>query len=640
MFFPSFKKIFKKEYFPKDIEPQEVLLDKLAYKKEVEMGQFEVPVSNPVIRIILIIFCACFLFLFFRVFNFQIVQGNVYADRSEKNQYIQKIINSGRGIIYDRNDKQLVYNTISFDLLCPKGDPTDQAIDKVSKDFNLDANQLRTDLKYNDNDAIVIKSIPQEMLALAYANMDGFKGCRIEKNIIREYLPGEHLSHVIGYFKDNKGMGIEFSYNDYLKSDPGIIQKERDAKGKILNENIKSQPKPGNSIVLSLDNDLQDKIARLLKNYVNQSGAISASGIAMNPQNGEVLALVSVPGFDNNIFSKGVTDDIWQQIQADTRHPFFNRAISGLYPAASTIKPFIAMAALENNIVTPKSVLDCPTKICLPNVYAGTEECFPDWKPHGSADLDKAISESVNPYFYKIAGGYKDFKGLGVEKLYNYLDQFYFGKKTGIDVPGEVAGVLPNPEWKKENINEKWSLGDTYNMAIGHGFVQVTPLQITASMCAIANGGTLYKPQLVKKILDDNGNIVKEFKPEITKENFLNKDYLLAVEHAMRQTAQSPNGTAHMLNALPVEVAAKTGTAQAAKDGYYHLWNVSYAPYEKPEIVLVLIVENVKGTNFLVLPSTYEILRWYFSNRQDLPNSDLLPESPTINEYMNSQIDN
>ncbi len=631
------RKIFKKEYLQKDIEPQEVLLDKLAYKKEVEMGQFEVPVSNPVIKSFSVIFAILFLFLFLSVFQYQIIQGKTYLEKSEKNQYIKKIINSGRGIIYDRNNEQLVYNTISFGLFCSKADFNDEVLKKIAKDLNQDENKIREELKNKDNDVIVIKDIPQEALALAYSQVDNYKNCHIEKNIIREYLPGQHLSHILGYYKDEKGMGVEFSYNDYLKSDPGIIQKERDAKGQILNENIKNEPKPGNSIVLTIDNDLQSKISKLLSNYMETSGALSASGVAINPQNGEILALVSAPGFDNNIFSKGVSSEEWQIIQEDKRHPFFNRTISGLYPAASTIKPFIALAALDYGIITPNSVLDSPVKICLPNPYSGTEECFPDWRAHGSADLKKAIAESVNPYFYKITGGYKEFKGMGINKAVDYLSMFKFGQKTEIDIPGEVSGVLPNPEWKEKTIKEKWTLGDTYNFAIGHGFVQVTPIQIASAMCAIANGGTLYKPHIVKKIIDPDGNTVKEFQAEIQKENFLNKDTLPFVQAGMRETANSPNGTAHMLNALPVKVAAKTGTAQASRDGYYHLWNVSYAPYENPQIVLVLLVENVRGTTFLVLPSTYEILRWYFSDKQDLPgNSQEM--SPPQTQEIDSQI--
>ena len=281
------KKLFKKSYINKDIEPQEVLLDKLAFKKEVEMGQFEVPISNPMIKSFWVIFLVLFLFLFARVFQYQVIQGKTYTDRSEKNQYIKKIINSGRGIIYDRNNKQLVYNTISFDLFCAQSDFNDNLLRKISQDLNQEEAKIRENIKNKDNDIIVIKGIPQEALALAYSQIDNYKGCRIEKNIIREYLPGEHLSHIIGYAKENEGMGVEFAYNDYLKSDPGIIQKERDAKGQILNENVASLPEPGNNIVLTIDNDLQEKISRMLTNYVNQSGAISASGVAMDPRNGE-----------------------------------------------------------------------------------------------------------------------------------------------------------------------------------------------------------------------------------------------------------------------------------------------------------------------------------------------------------------
>ncbi len=596
----------------RDIEPQEILLDKLSSKRDVEMGNFEVPVSNLIIKIILIIAIAMSIFLLSRTFSYQIINGQTFKEKSIRNQFIIKTINSGRGIIYDKNDKQLVYNTISFTLLCKKSKYSDNLLKQISDSLSLDYEELNNTRRNKDNDVIIIKDIPKDKLALVYGNIDLYIGCRVEKNIIREYLTGEHLSHLIGYEKEGEGMGVEFAYNEYLESSAGSIRKERDAVGKIISEDISELPKPGNNIHLNIDVNLQKKIKETLQKYLDDSQAKSASGIAIDPRNGKVLAMVSLPGFDNNIFSKGVSSLEWQKILDDPRTPFLNRTIGGLYPAASTIKPFIAMAALEHEIIKPSDVLYCPQQLCLPNPYSGVDECFVDWRAHSNSNMYQAIAQSVNPYFYKIAGGYKDFKGLGIVRLSEYLSQFPFGRRTGIDIAGEVQGVMPTPEYKKEKYGTNWSLGDTYNLAIGHGYVQVTPIQIAMSTAVIANRGTLYKPQIINYVTDQQGNVIKTFENKPIIKDFLKNRVLEPVRQGMRETVSSGMGTAHMLDNLPVMAACKTGTAQTPRSNYFDIWISIFAPYEEPEIVLVLLGEDVRSKNFFVLNSSYEVLKWYF----------------------------
>ena len=349
--------------------------------------------------------------------------------------------------------------------------------------------------------------------------------------------------------------------------------------------------------------------------------------MALDPNTGGVLALVSLPTFDNNLFNKGTDPEILEKILTDPLKPLFNRVISGQYPVGSTIKPLIAIAALQEKIISPFKKINCQGKIVVPHKY-NPEIVYEyrDWTVHGPTDLKKAIAESCNVYFYTIGGGYGDQEGLGPTRIKKYLKLFGWGQKTKIDLVGETQGFLPDPEWKKSYfknpIDKIWRDGDTYNLSIGQGYISISPLQVALAFSAIANGGTLYKPQIVQKIIEgsiDSPKIVKEFKPEILRQNFIDPKNLQIVREGMRWAVtgfNSPHASATLLNDLPVKVAAKTGTAEVWKKGerFYHTWITVFAPYEKPEIVLTIMMEDVKGLSQLtVLPVAKEILSWYFA---------------------------
>ena len=342
--------------------------------------------------------------------------------------------------------------------------------------------------------------------------------------------------------------------------------------------------------------------------------------MVMNPRTGAVLALVSYPAYDNNIFSQGISQADYSALSNDPTQPFFNRAISAQYPTGSTIKPFEASGALQEKIISPDKLINDPGYILVTSKYdPSIVYRFSGVTPHGLVDMRKALAVSSNIYFYTVGGGFGSQKGLGPAGIKKYLDLYGWEEKTGIDLPGEYSGFVPTPTWKKETKNEAWWDGDTYNLAIGQSDLQVTPLQVAAAYSYIANGGTLYKPQIVQKIIDgapnDSPNIIKEFKPEIIRQNFIDEDNLRVVREGMRDGVAKPYGSSYMLNDIGVSVAGKTGTAEIGKEGVYNTWSSAFAPYDNPEIVVVSTIEEVQGLRAATLPVTHDILQYYFQNK-------------------------
>jgi penicillin-binding protein 2 len=373
----------------------------------------------------------------------------------------------------------------------------------------------------------------------------------------------------------------------------------------------------GNNIVTSLDKDFQKAIADALSEGMNKSGAKAGSVIALNPKNGNVLGMVSLPSFDNNLFAKGISSDKYSELLNDPAKPLFNRSVSGTYPSGSVIKPVIAAAALQENVVNINTTVLSTGSLVLKNQYnPEIEYVFPDWKPggHGRVNVIGAIANSVNTYFYYIGGGYESFKGLGASRLEKYLKLFGLGPKLGIDLPGEVDGLVPTPEWKEEVQGETWYTADNYQMSIGQGNLLVTTLQVVSYTSTIANGGTLYKPRVVQKIVDQKDSLVKEYVPEIIRKDFVSRENIDIVKQGMRETVIS--GSARSLNSLSFEVAGKTGTAQyGPNNSKQHAWFSAFAPYENPEIALVVLLEGGGEGSSYAVPVARKILEYYFNNK-------------------------
>ncbi|PIR89773.1 hypothetical protein COS93_00465 [bacterium (Candidatus Gribaldobacteria) CG07_land_8_20_14_0_80_33_18] len=627
-----------------EIEMEEVFLDNLLKKREealeISDKKLEIPLARKIFSFFLFFSFILIVILWFFSFKYQIIEGKEYLKLAEKNKFVILKLSTNRGVIYDRNFKQLVKNEMSFDLVfepdkLPKEkSKRDEIVKQISSLLGRDF--------INDKEE-VIKNVSSEFVIFFESNKEQFPGFSIQQRNTREYEKIQSLAHLLGYLGKE---GVEKIYDDVLKENKGEIEIEKDVYGKEIKRNIVEYPQSGKSIVLSIDTDLQKKAEESLERILERLGSRSGAIVAMNPQTGEILASVSLPSYDNNLFAKGISEDELNKLNSNLLSPQLNRVIAGAYQIGSSIKPFIGYAALEEKIIIEKTTLYCPLELCLKNIYSGEKECFSDWTFHGFTDIKRAIAESINPFFYMIGGGYtasefsepalpRKFKGLGIEKIKEYLNLFGFGEKTNIDLPGEIEGRIPDAVWKENYFKNRskaeriWYLGDTYNLSIGQGYLLISPLQLVSAYAAIANNGTLYQPKIINKIIDEQKNLIKEIPPEIRtclrqnldsslcseikKTNFINSENLQIIKEGMRQAVTSPSGSSYLLNSLPVSAAAKTGTAQTQVSNIYNNWVTVFAPYENPQIVLTVLVEDVSGIQAAALPVAKEILEWYFT---------------------------
>lgn len=616
-----------------EIEFHQVFLDKLT---KTSAQKIESPFLGKVFNKFLFFIFFLFFILFCQTFYFQIIEGGRLSTLAKNNAFIIHQIQAHRGVIYDQFFNQLVFNQPSFNLILsirdlPQGqDEKIKLLNEVSQIINVEVKTIKEKIDQAElNQVLILENLSHQTLIILEARMNDLPGFEIQKNMIRFYQDGEIFSHLIGYtgkitpqeLRERPGQtifdwvgreGIERYYENILRKNPGKRQIERDVFGNIISEEIISLPEPGKSLVLWLDSDLQRKIFQELQSSIKRVNAQAGVAIALDPRSGGILSLVSYPSFDNNIFQQSNSEEINKLLNNQLR-PLFNRAVSGQYAPGSTIKPFIAAAALEENLITAETKIFSDGKIEIPHQYnPNIIFTFRDFRRHGHGwtDVKKAIADSVNTFFYAIGGGYKEQRGLGPDLMKKYLELFGWGKETGINLPGENRGLLPSPSWKQERMNMNWRLGDSYLFSIGQGNVLATPLQLAVATAAIANRGKLLEPQIVKEIIDSPNEITKK----IIREDFISPETLEIVRQGMRQTVLS--GTGVMLNQLPVKAAAKTGMAETPKEGYYHRWLTAFAPYENPEIVLVIIIESVRGDLAIALPPTKEILNWYFTRER------------------------
>ena len=606
-----------------EVETDDIFLDALAKKKDKNYERLETALSDRNFRTMFAFFGIMVFVLLSYSFYFQIVKHGYYAEKADKNKYVFKEIDAQRGIIYDRNMKQLVSNAQSFDLVCNVDNFSsdelvkEREISETAKILGVSVDEIKKTIeeKKDKKEFVVFYDLEKDKVIVFKARANDFSAFSIKKNQKREYADPNFFSHVIGYVsrsEEKGGAGIEQYYEDDLKEIEGVIEKERDVYGNIISEEMTRAPESGKNVVLNIDMDLQKKTAEVLDSVIKDTNAKSGTVIAMNPNTGEILTMVTLPSYDNNMFSKNLSAEEYNSLLADPNVSFFNRAISGEYPIGSTIKPIIATAALKEGVISPEQNIYCDGGIKLND---GTTKN--DWRAHGYVDLNKAIAESCDVYFYTIGGGYGDIRGLGIDRIEEYLKIFGLGEKTGIDLEGETSGFIPTPEWKKEKTGISWYPGDTYNISIGQGYLKATPLQLATYTAAIANGGNLVKPQLVKSIVDKDGKTVKEFPVEIVKENIIEDSYLSTVRQAMRETILSPQGTAHSLSYYSFTSAGKTGTAETSKAGSYHSLMVAFAPYEKPEIVVSAIIENVAYEKLFINVIVRQVLDYYFNGNKE-----------------------
>jgi len=570
---------------------------------------------------------------------FQVVHAADYAAIAEDNR--SRIVWTGaeRGIMYDRRSKPLVRNIPDFSVTLtladlPK-DPGDRhdAVVRIAAILDLPTNEIEARLeefkKYPGAAVTVAENIGHEKAMRIAIESATQPALTLETGLRREYLNEGviSLSHVLGYegrITENElavaepgeyrpsdmlgKTGLEKSYEAIMRGISGKKRIEVDAHGREKNVIADEAPVAGKNLVLTLDADLQKETERILAETLAKAGKKRGSVVIMDPRNGDVLALASVPGFDANLFAQGIKTEEYKTLIEDPDRPLFPRAISGGLPSGSTFKPVVAAAALDEKIITPDTSF-----LSTGGLRIGGWN-FPDWKAggHGSTNVTKAIAESVNTFFYMVGGGTDSFKGLGVTKIMEYARKFGFGATLGIDLPGEAAGFLPSEEWKKEMTGEPWYIGNTYHVSIGQGDIIVTPLQVAAMTAAIANDGTLMRPRLVQAVTAADGSR-ETLAPTVHTEQVVSPYAIEWVQKGMRQTVTA--GSARSLNALPIEVAGKTGTAQWNSKKDNHAWFTSYAPYQNPEMTITVVIEEGGEGSSIASPIARQIYAWYFKDR-------------------------
>lgn len=568
-----------------------------------------------------------------QLLRLQIAQGSFNRNLAEGNRIRAREITAPRGLIYDSKGKILAQNKASFNLeIYPLDFPRSAEersviFQKLSEITQIPKMEIEDKVKkkgYLTYDPIILKeNLDRDTAMILEYKTINLPGVVVAKEPIRQYQSISGLGPILGYvskvtdrdlknhpdygLSDEIGQeGLELFYENYLRGKPGILEVEVDSRGRQQRQLSATAPLPGNNLILSIDADLEEKMAQALAAQVSVASSPGGAIVAVNPQTGQILGMASFPTFDNNIFTSLNMNEEYSKLVNDPSKPMFNRAISGTYPSGSIVKPIVAAAGLQEGIITANTTINAPGEIKVGNWT------YPDWKVHGLTDVRKAIAESVNIFFYALAGGWDKIKGLGIVKLDEYLIKFGFQEKTGIDLPGEVSGLVPTPEWKEKNKKEMWYLGDTYHLGIGQGDFLITPLQMAMATSVIINGGELLRPQIVSKITDKDGNVVQDFKKDVKENQIIDNQNLQIVREGMRQAVTS--GSAKLLSDLPVAVAAKTGTAQFGAEGKTHAWMTAFAPYNNPQIMLVVLVEEGGEGYATAGPVVYNVFNWYFNH--------------------------
>ncbi|MBI3952541.1 MAG: penicillin-binding protein 2 [Candidatus Doudnabacteria bacterium] len=577
-----------------------------------------------------------------RVIYLQTIRGEEYRSMAEGNKLRIQYLFAPRGLILDRFGKIIASNVPSFELIAipaylPKEEPRlTEIITKISKITARPYEELSAQInkagKTELQPITILQNLPKEQALVLISASSDFPGFEVQDSPIRDYKDPLVFAHLTGYtgkisqdelaarqnkdylFNDFIGKtGLEVFYEDFLRGSHGQKQTEMDATGKIKDEFHIVPSTPGSNIKTSIDYDLQKVIYDNLISVMGRGRAKRAAAVATNPKTGEVLSLISLPSFDSNLFARGISAAEYQSLASDPNNPLLNRVLSGTYPPGSTVKPMLAQAALTEGTITPE------TKILDDGVIRIGNFTFYGYDRNGLGLMDvySAIARSSDIFFYTLGGGNPKNKiqGLGPDKVAEWFRKFHLGKALGIDLPSEKDGLVPDPDWKQQERNEQWYLGDTYHFSIGQGDLLATPLQVNSWTATIASGGKIMRPIVVSEASDQSGKILLKKEPEVLSENFLDPKWLKVVQDGMRQTITA--GSAQSLNTLPMEISGKTGTAQfdAKNMSRTHAWFTSYAPSADPQIALTILVESGGEGSSVAVPVAKGVYDWWFKNR-------------------------
>jgi penicillin-binding protein 2 len=546
-----------------EVEFEEILLDSSnlpSFNTGRMEGRIELPLSERSVRVVGGIFMLIALIFAGQLFKLQIIEGKELAEKSEANRLESGLLVAERGIVYDARGELLAWNELDV---------------SGQYDFPVRA--------YTDR-----RGLGQLIGYVSYPMKDksGF------------YFRTEYLGR----------NGIEEAYNGILHGKNGKQLVEMNVYGEIISENVVDVPVPGGEIHLSLDAELSEVMHDLIATTTVKNGFRSGAGAIMDVNTGEILALTSYPSYDPEVLADGDDVALIKSYNEDSRFPFLNKVIGGVYTPGSIVKPFVAYGALKENLIDPLKIIVSNGSLIVPNPYDPENPAvFNDWRAHGAMTMRDAIAYSSNVYFYIIGGGFGDQKGLGITNLNTYLKLFGLGSKTGIEIAGEQAGTIPNPEWKEKVFGDEWRLGDTYLTSIGQFGFQATPLQMLRAYAALANGGALTTPHVLKGGQGDRIQL------------HLDQEDLKIIAQGMRQTVIQDGGTARALERADVAIAAKSGTAElGASKAHVNSWIAGYFPYEKPKYAFILMMEYGPRSNTVGAGSVMgKVFDWIAEHRKE-----------------------
>ncbi|MFH0933479.1 MAG: penicillin-binding protein 2 [Nitrospirota bacterium] len=574
--------------------------------------------SEKILRISYIVI-AVFLLFIMRLWQLQVLQGSKYRELSEGNRLRITTIPAPRGILLDRNGISLVKNSSYYCASIVYGEFDRGKTDLLSKVLNMPVEEILKKINKEGLSPFTPIRLKQGLtfneVAYIESRRSDFPGLIIEVEASREYIYGSIGSHLIGYLgKPNPSQskdpafrdvppdafigqwGAEMLFDKSLRGTPGERVIEVDSLGREIRLLNEKPPIKGEDIRLSLDINLQKEAEEA---FGERAGAL----VAIKPDTGEILGLVSRPSFDPDLFAKGISYEEWIVLTQDSKKPMLNRALQSQYPPGSTFKIITAIAAIEEGLITPETKVECRGGINYGRWHFGC------WREggHGVMSLHRALVESCDVYFYEVG------KRLGIDRIYDYASSFGLGKETGFQLVHERMGIIPNTKWKEEKKKQKWYLGETFNTAIGQGYVAVTPIQMAVMISAVANGGNLYRPTLVKDAIPVLSGKVKA-RPET----------LDIVKRALSGVVNEPGGTGWAAKSELASICGKTGTAQVVamrKGSRYqperfrdHAWFVAFAPVEKPEIALSVFVEHGGHGGGAAAPIAKRAIEGYLKN--------------------------
>ncbi|OGG86033.1 hypothetical protein A2392_01020 [Candidatus Kaiserbacteria bacterium RIFOXYB1_FULL_46_14] len=557
----------------KQIEFDEIFMDSSnlpAFNHGRLEGKMELPIKKGRVMIVGLFFFAIALGFGGKLFMLQIVHGTEYRERSDNNRIDQGLLIAERGVIYDRNGEMLAWNAADYDK---------------DREFPLRA--------YTDR-----FGLGQLLGYVSYPQKD--------KN--GHYYRTDYIGRT----------GLESSYEHLLHGKNGNLLVEVDVGGTVISSVAIKEPVSGENINSSVDAALSEAMYNIIATSTANAGFRSGAGAIMDVRTGEILALTSFPSYDPEVMANGSDYDLIESYNNDDRFPFLNKVIGGAYTPGSIVKPFMAYAALSEGVISPEREITSNGELIIPNPYDPKNPTrFGDWRAHGATDMRTAIAFSSDVYFYIVGGGLPksaapqagmgEFTGLGIARIDKYMKLFGFSSLTDINFPGEQAGLIPTPEWKKEVFDEDWYLGNTYHTAIGQFGFLVTPLQMLRAVSSLANDGKLLKPRLVK-----------DPEPEYVDLN-LNKEYLNVIHEGMRKAVVGEGGTVRGLDLKYVEIAGKSGTAELGNDNaHVNSWVMGFWPYEEPRYAFVLLMERAPRSNSLGAGWVMrEVFNWMKENRPE-----------------------